>query len=223
MRSRRGRTRRPPWAHVWAQDMRNPRGGDLLAVGSWHTSTEPNGSAALAPLTPGETGALDVVARTREQPPHVVAEPSVTNHSRTTRGGAAAILRRFMAGGQRPTRSTANERSRRGRRNQALLKDGIVTSQHRPWGHGVYGGLRITLRNPGRDGAPEWTRTTDRRIRNPMLYPTELRARAVPLVPRRAGERVGRGDGTRTHDSKHPKLRLYQLRYSPRRSEGARA
>src|SRR5690349_7988028 len=26
----------------------------------------------------------------------------------------------------------------------------------------------------------------------------------------------GRGDGTRTHDSKHPKLRLYQLRYSPR-------
>jgi hypothetical protein len=30
----------------------------------------------------------------------------------------------------------------------------------------------------GCDGAPEWTRTTDRRIRNPMLYPAELRARA---------------------------------------------
>ena len=28
-------------------------------------------------------------------------------------------------------------------------------------------------------GAPEWTRTTDRRLRRPLLYPTELRARMM--------------------------------------------
>lgn len=29
---------------------------------------------------------------------------------------------------------------------------------------------------PVKHGAPGWIRTTDRRIRNPMLYPAELRA-----------------------------------------------
>jgi hypothetical protein len=27
------------------------------------------------------------------------------------------------------------------------------------------------------EGAPDWVRTSDRRIRNPLLYPAELRAR----------------------------------------------
>jgi hypothetical protein len=31
-------------------------------------------------------------------------------------------------------------------------------------------------------GAPGWTRTSDPRLRRPLLYPTELRARVIPKV-----------------------------------------
>ena len=73
-------------------------------------------------------------------------------------------------------------------------------------------------------GAPGRTRTCNRRLRRPVLYPVELRAPAgmIPAGARRihagcsAGEkRPGRGRGIRTHDIQLPKLALYQAELYP--------
>ena len=73
-------------------------------------------------------------------------------------------------------------------------------------------------------GAPGRTRTCNRRLRRPVLYPVELRAPAgmIPAGPRRihadrrsGAERPGRGRGIRTHDIQLPKLALYQAELYP--------
>jgi hypothetical protein len=53
---------------------------------------------------------------------------------------------------------------------------------------------------------PGKIRTCDLRIRNPLLYPTELRAHYI---------KNGRGGKTRTCDPSLPKRVRYQLRYAP--------
>ena len=44
-------------------------------------------------------------------------------------------------------------------------------------------------------GAPEEIRTPDTRLRRPLLYPTELQARVLWILPLKSGA----GDGNRTH------------------------
>ena len=43
-------------------------------------------------------------------------------------------------------------------------------------------GTAQPYRMPKKKSAPGWTRTSDHRLRRPVLYPTELRARSVALV-----------------------------------------
>ena len=57
-----------------------------------------------------------------------------------------------------------------------------------------------------KNGAPDRTRTCDLRIRNPLLYPTELQAHS---------DKDGRGGQTRTGDPSLPKRVRYQLRHTP--------
>ena len=77
--------------------------------------------------------------------------------------------------------------------------------------------------NPTRTtGAPDRTRTCNRRLRRPMLYPVELRAHRQPHC--RAKSRVpvcltarrgGRGRGIRTPDTLLPKQVRYQTALYP--------
>ena len=62
-------------------------------------------------------------------------------------------------------------------------------------------------------GAPDRTRTCNRRLRRPMLYPVELQAR-TPL----AELAVGRGRGIRTPDFCVPNATLYQTELYPERA-----
>jgi hypothetical protein len=89
--------------------------------------------------------------------------------------------------------------------------------------------------NPVLFTTPGWTRTSDPGIRNPMLYPTELRAqrgflrlrtatvrrsvRRRPRKPHSVPRRVGwqRGPPDRTPPSRHPRS---APRWSPRSSGG---
>src|SRR5665647_2086258 len=74
----------------------------------------------------------------------------------------------------------------------------------------------------GAFGAPGRIRTCDLKIRNLLLYPTELRAREVAAVWRpgvcsgRGDQKAdnGAGDGSRTRDPQLGRLMLYQLSYS---------
>jgi hypothetical protein len=54
----------------------------------------------------------------------------------------------------------------------------------------LFRGVRdlVASRRAGHTGVPGRNRTCDRRIRNPMLYPTELRGRGRPLNPSQRGE-----------------------------------
>ena len=56
---------------------------------------------------------------------------------------------------------------------------------------------------------PDRTRTCDLRIRNPLLYPAELRARNLIEL------KNGRGGQIRTDDPSLPKRVRYQLRHAP--------
>ena len=63
------------------------------------------------------------------------------------------------------------------------------------------------------EGAPERIRTSDPRIRSPLLYPTELQAHVLSRPPRHSAfERAG--DGTRTRDKRLGRPMLYQLSYT---------
>lgn len=62
-------------------------------------------------------------------------------------------------------------------------------------------------------GAPDRTRTCNRRLRRPMLYPVELQAR-TPL----AEHASGRGRGIRTPDFCVPNATLYQTELYPERA-----
>ena len=59
-------------------------------------------------------------------------------------------------------------------------------------------------------GAPDRTRTCNRRLRRPMLYPVELQAQSLQV------ERfAGRGRGIRTPDFCVPNATLYQTELYP--------
>ena len=63
---------------------------------------------------------------------------------------------------------------------------------------------------------PGRARTCDLRIRNPLLYPTELRAPVRKRIPRNIRrQKNGRGGQTRTDDPSLPKRVRYQLRHTP--------
>ena len=85
-----------------------------------------------------------------------------------------------------------------------------------------------------RAGAPDRTRTCNRRLRRPMLYPIELRAQLFEIIAPTGAARAanhhrkfshcfcssqnGRGRGIRTLDIQLPKLALYQAELYPDRS-----
>ena len=71
-------------------------------------------------------------------------------------------------------------------------------------------------------GMPGRIRTCDLRIRNPLLYPTELRAHknnpsltGWPCQAKPFRAKTGRGGRTRTCDPSLPKRVRYQLRHTP--------
>ena len=82
-----------------------------------------------------------------------------------------------------------------------------------------------------RAGAPDRTRTCNRRLRRPMLYPIELRAQLFEIIAPTGAARAanhrrqfsycfcssqsGRGRGIRTLDIQLPKLALYQAELYP--------
>jgi hypothetical protein len=63
------------------------------------------------------------------------------------------------------------------------------------------------------NSAPGWTRTSDKRIRSPLLYPTELQA-PEPAGRPDHGPRKGAGDGIRTRDKRLGRPMLCQLSYT---------
>src|SRR5690606_27341432 len=76
-------------------------------------------------------------------------------------------------------------------------------------------GLPRRRRTPVRRGAPGRTRTCNHRLRRPVLYPVELRAR-VRMIAAPDGT-DGRGRGIRTPDILLPKQARYQTALYPGR------
>ena len=109
------------------------------------------------------------------------------------------------------------DRARRsGREKSGGVDDGTRTHNNRDHNPGLCQ-LSYIHHRSCMSGAPGRTRTCDRRIRNPMLYPTELQAQASPAVAHRDGyDRPGRAacqgsrrrrrrwSGRRDLNSRHP-------------------
>ena len=85
-----------------------------------------------------------------------------------------------------------------------------------------------TLQQSRRCGAPDRTRTCNRRLRRPVLYPVELRAHIttvapdcrIPPHPAHQPGQTGRGRGIRTPDPLLPKQMRYQTALYPDEGPG---